>query len=330
MPAEPEESVCALVVTWRAVDRIAACLDALAAAGVSDVIVIDNGSTDGTASLLAGRRDVRVIRSEANLGFAGGVSLGLRQTGSSPFVLLVNDDAVVAPGAVEAFGDAASAPGSERVGAWTARLLLEPGAGGVQFVNSTGNVVLRDGRGADRDWLQPATGPVPDSAVFGFCGGAALLRREMLEDVGGFDERFFLYYEDTDLSWRMRLAGWEVRYVHEAVVVHAHAQSSGTGSPVFLFHNWRNRLLCLVKNAPWSLVLQEIGREVVRCTLAPFTGRWRTTGTRWRAFLSFLSLLPHALVQRTRIGRTARVSRKDVARLLLTRQQARVASSSLI
>lgn len=321
--------VVSLVVTWRSQGRIASCLDALAAAGAGRVLVVDNGSTDGTRELLAGRSDVRVVRSERNLGFAGGVALGWEHLGDPDFVLLVNDDAEVSPDFITRMRAAASGSGAERVAAWTARILLPPDPDGCQRVNSTGSVVLTDGRGADRDWLQPADGPEPSPDVFGFCGAAALLRVSAVQEVGGFDERLFLYYEDTDVSWRLRLAGWQIRYVHDAVAVHAHAQSSGAASEVFLMHNFRNRLLCLVKNAPAGLAVREPFRLLAQALIAPFCGpALRSTGrVRWRALGSFLHLLPGALRERRRIGRTAVVPRRVVAAWRTTEAAARVNAS---
>jgi GT2 family glycosyltransferase len=289
-----------------------ACLDALAAEGVP-VLVVDNGSDDDTADLLASREGVQVLRSETNLGFAGGVALGLAHL-DADLVLLVNDDAQVLPGSVQAFIDAAAEPGAERVGAFTAQVLLPPDALGVQRVNSTGNLLLHDGRGADRDWLASRQDASHDHDVFGFCGAAALLRRAALDDVGGMEPSFFLYYEDTDLSWRMRLRGWQVRYVPGAVVVHEHAQSSVVGSPLFLFYNWRNQLLCLTRNAPAWLVLRELLRHVGKCLVAPVASP-STARTRVRALVGYLRMLPPALRQRGEIGRRAVVPRRVVAAL---------------
>lgn len=306
--------VAALVVTWRSGGRVTRCLDALRAGGVERVLVVDNASDDGTADLLAERTDVEVLRLPQNLGFAGGAERGLQVLRDAALVLLVNDDAHVLPGAVDALVRAAAEPGAERVAAFTAQVLLPADDRGVHRVNSTGNLLLADGRGADRDWLAAPEESSSDRDVFGFCGAAALLRREALEDVGSFEPRLFLYYEDTDLSWRMRLRGWQIRYVPEAKVVHEHAQSSGVGSPVFLFYNWRNQLLCLTRNAPGWLVAREVGRALGKSLVAPVLAP-RTAVTRWRALLAFLVGLPPALVQRREIGRRALVPRAEVAAL---------------
>ncbi len=88
-----------------------------------------------------------------------------------------------------------------------------------------------------------------EEEVFAFCGAACLLRREMLDELGGFDERYFMYYEDLDLSWRARLRGWRILYVPSAVVRHVHAGSSGEWSDFFIYQVERSRLLMLTKLA---------------------------------------------------------------------------------
>src|SRR5690606_30035179 len=94
-----------------------------------------------------------------------------------------------------------------------------------------------------------------------------------LDDVGLFDESLFLYYEDTELSWRLRRRGWTVRHVPDAVTVHDHAASSGTGSAFFLDHNERNRLLVALIHAPWGVVLRALTRAAGRAVLSPDRGR---------------------------------------------------------
>ena len=134
-------------------------------------------------------------------------------------------------------------------------------------INNVGSNLFAGGFGGDRGFLEVDTGQYEEPAdVFAWCGGAVLLSRAYLDEVGTFDERFFLYYEDTDLSWRGQLRGW--RYVYEpgAVVRHHHAQSSGVGSPLFRYSTERNRLLMLAKNAPaqlaWRSGLGEVRRAV--------------------------------------------------------------------
>ncbi|HEY3484465.1 MAG TPA: glycosyltransferase family 2 protein, partial [Ilumatobacteraceae bacterium] len=133
-------------------------------------------------------------------------------------------------------------------------------------VNNVGSNLFRGGFGGDRGFLEIDRGQYDEPAdVFAWCGGAVLLRRAYLDDVGLFDERLFLYYEDTDLSWRGRLHGWRYVYEPNAVVRHRHAASSGGAtSPMFRFYTERNRLLVLAKNAPARLALRSGLGEVRR------------------------------------------------------------------
>lgn len=318
--------VTAVVVTYDGVDLLPACLDSLAAQTVGPdvlrVVVVDNASHDGTLALLRERYAwVDVVASTRNLGFAGGVDLGIRRA-ETPWVFLLNSDAQAAPDCVERLLAAVGDGADERCAGVVPTLLLaqryrparpdDPAdavvhgpdgawvaddAGTVRLVNSTGGLVTRDGHGTDRGWLADAATHAPPADVFGFCGAAALLRRSAVLDVGGFDPRFFMYYEDTDLSWRLRLAGWSVHHVPGATVDHLHAATSVVGSDLFTLHNDRNRLVMLVKDATARRALTAVARALL--TLASTTLRrnepWHRTGLRWRALGSFLRLLPHAL-----------------------------------
>ena len=127
------------------------------------------------------------------------------------------------------------------------------------MIQNAGTKVLLDGSGRDRgdysingrQFHEEDRGQYDSpEEVFAFCGASALLRRRMLEDVGLFDDSFFVYYEDMDLSWRARLRGWKILYTPTSIVRHIHCGTSVEWSPFFTFHAERNRLNMLVKNAP--------------------------------------------------------------------------------
>ncbi|WP_373293191.1 glycosyltransferase family 2 protein, partial [Saccharothrix coeruleofusca] len=155
--------------------------------------------------------------------------------------------------------------------------------------------------------------------VFGFCGGAALLRTDRLAEAGGVPAEFFCYYEDTDTAWRLRLAGHSVISVGPARVRHRHGASTHPGSP--LFHRWneRNRLLMLLRCAPSAVALRELARFAVITALLPVrrgvpdAANFRV-GLRLRVLGEVLLRLPAVLFQRARIGRRAKVSRAEVWR----------------
>ena len=115
-------------------------------------------------------------------------------------------------------------------------------------INNAGSVLVNGSWGGDRGFLERDTGQYDEPQdVFAWCGAGVLFRPGYLEDVGLFDERFFLYYEDTDMAWRGRARGWRYRYVPTAVMRHLHAATSVEGSPLFQHFTERNRLLMLTQ-----------------------------------------------------------------------------------
>jgi GT2 family glycosyltransferase len=192
------------------------------------------------------------------------------------------------------------------------------------IVNNVGSIVFDDGYGADRGFQEPDEGQYDSPAeVFAWCGGSVLFRPGYLADVGLFDERFFLYYEDTDLAWRGRSRGWRYRYVPEAVVRHVHAASSGEGTPVFQHYVERNRLLMLLKNAPadlgrravWRYLLVTLSygrRDIVRPLLRLRRPNLAQVGRRLGSFAGVVRRAPAMLVERRRIRRRATVDRDEL------------------
>jgi GT2 family glycosyltransferase len=205
------------------------------------------------------------------------------------------------------------------------------GAPLVDVLNNAGSMVFRDGYGADRAYQELDRGQyqLPEE-VFAFCGGAVCFRTEALRQAGVFDDDFFLYYEDTDLSWRLRSLGWRIRYQPAAVARHIHSASSVEWSPLFVFHTDRNRLLMLTKNASAGLAAREVLRyplttaslalrEVARSRHTRRRPPVRPTLLRLRVLRSYLRLLPTMLVRRRRIAAQAAVDRKRLERWLVLR-----------
>jgi GT2 family glycosyltransferase len=277
---------------------------------------VDNASRDTTAEVLAVEFPwVDVIRSVWNLGFAGGANLGLKAA-TTPYAVVLNNDATADPDMLAAFLDVLETSGNERVGAVTARVLLAERG----LVNSTGNLVSRTGRGFDRDWKRPDDVARPRGEVFGFCGAAAALRMDALHEVGLFDEELFLYYEDTDLSWRLRAAGWSVLYEPAAVARHRHASSSSEGSPNFYFWNERNSMVVFTRHAPLTLVLGMLARRAVGLIghTARDGVRNDVSRARWRAVAAYLGRLPRTMSERRAIW-YSRCTRAQVAAMLSDR-----------
>ena len=201
----------------------------------------------------------------------------------------------------------------------------------VDVLNNAGSMVFRDGYGADRAYQELDRGQYQrPEEVFAFCGGAVCFRTEALRQAGVFDDDFFLYYEDTDLSWRLRSLGWRIRYQPAAVARHIHSASSVEWSPLFVFHTDRNRLLMLTKNARAGLAAREVVRyplttaslalrEVARARHTRRRPPVRPTLLRLRVLGSYVRLLPAMLARRRRIAAQASVDRKRLERWLVLR-----------
>lgn len=192
-------------------------------------------------------------------------------------------------------------------------------------INNVGSRVLPDGSGADRGFLEvdEAQHDTPVD-VFAWCGGSVLLRPAYLRSVGMFEERFFLYYEDTDLSWRGQAQGWRYRTVPTSICRHLHATSTGEGTATFQHYVERNRLLMLTRNAPPRLAVSApvrhllatasyARRDVVRPLLRGRRPSTTLVRRRLRSWLAWAQLLPWALASRSALRRRQVVPDADLA-----------------
>lgn len=294
-----------VVVTWRGRGLIGPCLDALAAqTRPHRVLVVDNASADGTAAEIAEHiaghpARPHVLRTAGNLGYAGALTAALPQV-STPFMAWLNDDAVPEPEWLAELEQALD--GNDTAAAAASALHTGDGT-----VTSTGVALTRLGYGAD------TTGAMP----FGFCGGAALLRTDVLRSAGGVPGSLFCYYEDTDTSWRLRLAGYHVLAVPGARVSHVGGASARHGTAAFHRWNERNRLLVLLRCAPARVAARELVRFTGLTLMLPFR-RDRpaspnfTTVLRLRVLAEVTARLPQTLLARHRIGQRAVASRVAV------------------
>ena len=217
-------AVAVVIPSWNSLELLARCLESVRAqAGEVEVLVVDNGSSDGTLALLE-REGTPHVSLPANIGFAAAVNLGVART-AAPAVLVLNADTVLEPGCVEALRAALGAgPG---LGGAQPRLLQLEGSGDsprqvdAARLYSAGQALTADGRALEIAAGEPQRPELlRGREVFGVCGAACLLRRELFEQLGGYDERYFAFYEDVDLNVRARIAGWSFAYIPEAVVWH--------------------------------------------------------------------------------------------------------------
>jgi GT2 family glycosyltransferase len=244
--------VSVLILNWNGARVLARCVDAVRAQTYRplEIIVADNGSTDGSAETLADQADVRLLRNDRNLGFAAGYNRAI-PTAAGEFLLLLNNDAMLTPEYVRFLvEDMREDP---RRGSASGKLLRPPDGNQPARIDSAGHVVYRNLWSVNRAEDEPDQ-PEYDRPmeVFGVCAAAALYRRAMLEavmvDGEVFDSDFFAYLEDNDLDWRARLRGWRSWYDPRAVAIHLRGGTGAWYTTAIQRHILKNRLLMIIKN----------------------------------------------------------------------------------
>jgi GT2 family glycosyltransferase len=289
-----------------------------------EVIVVDN-SGKGLVLRNGSAPGVRVIENPRNVGFGAAINQGFRAS-AAPYLATLNDDAVAHP---------------EWLAALVAALEARPDAGmcasqvrlyGEHRLDSAGMLMAADGSSKQRGQGRPPDDfPVDEEALLP-SGSAALYRRAMLEQIGGFDDDFFLYCEDTDLGLRARWAGWKCLYVPAAVVEHHYSHSAGAASPLKAYYVERNRLFVVAKNFPARMMAAVPFVSLARYLwhvryLAAGRGsaaRFRAEGhagprMAWyvaRAHLSLVAHLGRLRRQRREIQSRARITPRIFERLL--------------
>jgi GT2 family glycosyltransferase len=279
--------ISAIVVNYNGAEILSDCLRSLCDQTYQDleVIVVDNASSDGSGRIALEFTDrVQVIQSPENLGYGGGINAGIAAA-SGDMIFALNNDIVLDRSCAEHLVRAMNA--DPWIGMCAPKMLLQDGR-----LNSTGLCISRSGAAWNRDFGYPnTTADNQDKEILGPCGGAALYRKAMLDQIGPFDELLFMYMEDVDLAFRGRLAGWKCQYIREAVVVHAHGASAGRGSDLAVYYGNRNviwyvfkdfPLLLLVSSLPWIIgrnigvvayyALHHRGRLILRAKIDAIAG----------------------------------------------------------
>jgi len=251
---ETQPLVSVIVVNYRGAEDTITCLTALATEvdyPRLETIVVDNASGgDDAARIRAAHPGAKLIESPANLGFAGGCNLGAAQAAGTVLAFL-NNDAKPAPGWVAAA--VAEFRAQPTVGAVASKVLDWEGTG-TDFVDAGltwFGMGYKRHAGSPLDGVPAAEHEVPKDVLFA-TGSAMFVRAGLFAELGGFDDRFFMFYEDVDLGWRMNLRGWRVRYVPESLTFHRHhatmsaVDAPDSGRETFLLE--RNALAALYKN----------------------------------------------------------------------------------
>lgn len=244
-----ENTVAVVIPNWNGADYIIDCLESLQKQSQKGlIVVVDNGSVDNSVDIIEKNfPEVVLLKQQKNLGFAGGVNKGIRYAldNGADLVALLNNDAVAEENWLKNLVDTSAS--SPNIGIVTGKLTRIDRI----LLDSTGENYSVWGMPFPRGRDQKDSGQYDDlEEVFGATGGASLYKTEMLKEIGLFDEEFFAYYEDVDISFRAQLAGWKVLYEPKAVAYHHVSATSSKLGSFTRYHATKNFYLLYAKNMP--------------------------------------------------------------------------------
>ncbi|MEO8784745.1 MAG: glycosyltransferase family 2 protein [Candidatus Saccharimonadales bacterium] len=305
-----------VIPNWNGKDLLGQCLDSLLAQSHPvEVIVIDNGSTDGSTKFLTTNYPTVVsIQNDRNYGFTGGVNPGLQLAldEGADYVALFNNDAVAAPDWLQELVQTAQK--HPKAGIITGKFMrLDK-----KHLDSTGDFYSIYGLPLPRGRNQLDKGQYDaQTVVFGATGGASLYRCDMLREIGLFDQDFFAYFEDVDISFRAQLAGWTVRFEPKALAYHHVGATSSHLGTFSLYHSSKNFSLLYARDMPAALFFKYLPLFWYQWF------RWLATSTLrghlWtylKGNLRALSLLPQTIRMRRRTQSSRKVSVQYIDDLL--------------
>lgn len=318
-----------MVVNWNRKELLRACLNSLKRQeGVPfEVIVVDNGSSDGSADMAERDFGTHVIRNTENRGFCAANNQGI-EVARGEFIGLLNNDAEAEPGWLAALWRACTE--APDVGMAASKIVVweDPGV-----IDKAGHLIFPDGQNRGRGSGARDRGQFDrQEEVLWPDGCAALYRKAMLDQIGGFDEDFFAYGDDAELGLRARIAGWRCLYTPQAVVRHHRGSTLGKDSSRRLELIERNRLLLVIKLFPPSLLwLNPIyfALRLVAGALAAqrgagdtahfpgWAGKWKMARALVRGDFEALRLAPRIWRKRKQLARMRRLDSREVRRLIL-------------
>lgn len=276
----PKQNPVVVIPNLNGGDSLMAAVKSLRAQTVKPhIIIVDNASTDGSAQAVQEQfNDVEFIWHRRNKGYTGGVNPGLKRaiTLGAAYAAVFNDDAVADKHWLEHLVGFLDKHPS--YAAASCKVLKADG----RMIDSTGDYLTNWGLPYPRGRDEIDMGQYDDQTdIFAASGAASIYRVEALEQVGLFDQAFFAYYEDVDLSFRLQNAGWKVGFVPTAIVHHAIGMTSGRMKGFTVYQTMKNEPLLLWKNMPASLLFRVLPRFYIAYTL--FFLRAFTRGLGWYA-----------------------------------------------
>lgn len=301
-----------VVLNWNGADIIEKCIDSLSRQTFDNfqIVVVDNSSEDTSKDILEKQQKIlkdkiHIIYNKENSGFAGGVNIGIKYSIHNNFdgVALFNNDAMADKNWLSSLVKILDS--REDAGIATGLLLHQNG----KTIDSTGDWYTKWGLPTPLYRNKRSSEAPGPSYVFGASGGASLYRIKIFEDIGLFDETFFAYYEDVDISFRAQLAGWKVYYTNDAVAYHEQGGTSKKIPGFTTYKTFKNLPLLFVKNVPRGLLFKIGIRFFIAYWLIFFnTIKNRSVAYAIKGWLASIYFLPGAVVKRFSIQKNKRVS----------------------
>ena len=314
-------SLAIIVLNWNGADDTLDCVESLQQQTLRpEIIIVDNNSSDDSVErfedhIKSQKKDAPIlIKNSQNLGFAGGINTGLvyAKEHNFEYIGVLNPDAIADKHWLKSlYTELTSHPSA---GIATGLLLRRDG----NTIDTSGDFYTTWGLPGPRNRDEPTVNaPNQPGEIFGATGGGALYRTAMLNDIGLFDEDFFMYYEDVDLSFRAQLAGWKVRYTPKAIAYHKVGASSKKVPGLAVYNTFKNLPLVFIKNVPGKLFWY-IGLRFFLAYWLIFASAIRH-GNGWPALRGiFASLIrqPRAWVHRVKIQRNRKASIKYIRSII--------------
>ncbi len=307
-----------IIPNWNGKEFLSPCLDSLYAQKYQnfEIIIVDNGSIDGSPALIKSEYPlVRLIELTTNTGFSYAVNLGIKQSKGS-LIALINNDTVSDVNWLKVM--VAIINSHSEIGSVACKMLMynDPA-----YLDGSGDGYRRGGLPGRIGHRERDLGQFnQERYIMGACGGAALYRKELFAKIGYFDEDYFAYLEDVDLSLRAQSAGFKCLYTPEAIIYHVGCGTTGSGySPIVVSLSAQNNINTIVKNIPLILILKFLPQifyfQLYYLLAVTLIGKQPIAW--FKGSFNALKLLPKMLKKRSEINKLRTISIKEFEDLII-------------
>jgi len=309
-----DQFITVIVVNYNGLHLLKSCLEFISSQSLKsiEIILVDNASTDNSVPYV---RDnfpaVKIVSLASNMGFAGANVEGLKHA-KGDYVMLVNNDAELDRDCIANLCHAMETDRTIGIGA--TKMIVY----GKDIIDSAGDGFSTNLKGFKRGEGEKEEKYNREEYIFGACAGAALYRRDMLEEIGFFDEDFFLIQEDTDLNFRAQLAGWKVMYVPSAIVFHKVRSTIGKMSDRAIYYSLRNSEFVRFKNVPLVIFLRCLPSYAIGVIIEflYFVVKYRKFSLYVKAKWDAIKLFPKMVRKRSIIMKNKKVDNKQIYHIM--------------